>query len=109
MVPRPVVRESIARSSPARSVVGGTVSWANPEKTTSPMRMFGSWARTNVRTAAWAAVNRLGSTSVAHIDPLTSTARITADPDTGTSTLACGRAAARPRQARAPSRNATGR
>ena len=58
-----------------------------------------SWARTKSRTAACAAESRLGSTSVAHIEPDTSSARITAAPDTGTSVLICGRAAARARQA----------
>ena len=41
VVPRPVVSESIARSSGCRSVVGATASWANPENRTRPMLVSG--------------------------------------------------------------------
>ena len=72
------------------------------------MLVLESCAWTKSRTAACAAVSRLGSTSVAHIDPDTSSARIRADSETGTSTLTCGRAAARPSAASAASSSATG-
>jgi hypothetical protein len=42
------------------------------------------------------------------MDPETSRARISDDADTGTSTLSCGRALARPREARAASTRANG-
>ena len=41
VVPRPVVRESMALIRSSRSVVGSTASWAKPEKTTSPIRVSG--------------------------------------------------------------------
>ena len=88
VVPRPVVSVSMACSSAARSVVGATASWANPENTTRPIRVPPSWAWTKSRTAVCAAVSRFGSTSVAHIEPETSRARITAASETGTSSSA---------------------
>jgi hypothetical protein len=57
----------------------------------------------NCRTASWAAESRLGLTSVAHMDPETSRARITAALATGTSARTWGRelaAPSRPRLAR---------
>ncbi len=90
-------------------MVGGTATWANPENTTRPIRVLPSCACTNSRTAAWAAVSRLGSTSVAHIEPDTSSATITAAPATGTSSRACGRAPATPSDASAPSTSTKGR
>ena len=41
VVPRPVVSESMARSSGSRSVVGATASCANPENRTSPILVLG--------------------------------------------------------------------
>ena len=108
VVPRPVVSVSIAWSSAARSVVGATATCAKPANSTRPMRVSPSCACTKSRTAVWAAVSRLGSTSVAHIDPETSSARIMAASETGTSTLSRGRAAASPSAARAASSSATG-
>jgi hypothetical protein len=94
VVPRPVVSPSTARSSASRSWVGATATCANPENTTSPMVVELSCLPMKSRTAFWAAASRLGSTSVAHIEPETSNATITADRETGTSAVTCGRAAA---------------
>ena len=76
-VPRPTVRDSIAVTSAFRSVVGGTASSAKPEKTTRAMRTPFGWFSTNARAASCATANRLGRTSVEHIDPETSIARMT--------------------------------
>ena len=84
VVPRPTVSESTALSRVSRSSVGATATWANPEKTTRPIRVLPSWVLTNWRTASWAAASRFGVTSVEHIDPETSIARMTAELDTGT-------------------------
>ncbi len=108
VVPRPVVRVSTACRTASRSVVGETATWANPENSTRPMRVSSSCSVTNFRTASWAAPSRLGSTSVAHIEPETSTAMITAPLRTGTSASTCGRAAARPSSDRAASTSAKG-
>jgi hypothetical protein len=78
VVPRPVVTASMARTSGSRSVVGATATCAKPENSTRPIRVLGSCVWTKSRTAACAAVSRLGSTSVAHMEPDTSTARISA-------------------------------
>ena len=75
-VPRPVVTESIVSMSFVRSVVGGTASSANPEKMTSPIRTSSGWSSTNARVASWATASRFGLTSVAHIEPETSSARM---------------------------------
>ena len=89
-------------------MVGATVSWANPENTTSPMRVSASWFFTKSRTAVSAAVSRLGVTSVEHIEPDTSSARMIVESAIGTSMLTCGRAAATPSSASAPSTSANG-
>ena len=76
-VPRPIVSDSIAAASTFRSVVGGTLSSANPEKTTRAIRTPFGCSSTYSRAASCATANRLGRTSVAHIDPETSIARTT--------------------------------
>ena len=108
VVPRPVVRPSMLRSRASRSVVGATASCANPENTTSPMRVSASWFFTNSRTAASAAVSRLGETSVEHMEPDTSSARMIVESEIGTSMLTWGRAAATPSSASAASTSANG-
>ncbi len=108
-VPRPVVRESIAATSALRSVVGGTASSANPEKITRPIRAPLGWFSTNVRAASCAAVNRFGSTSVEHIDPETSRARMIDVREYGTFRSTLGRPAANPSATRLASSMATGR
>lgn len=108
-VPRPVLSASSDVSSDSESVVGGTMRAADPEKATSPSRASAGWARTNARTASRAAVSRLGTTSVAHIERETSRARMTAVRCAGTSTEACGRATARPNRPTPSTRRATGR
>ena len=108
VVPRPVVTASIADSSSPRSAVGATASCANPEKTTSPTFVSSSCPSTNDRTAACAALSRFGDTSVAHIDPDTSRARMIVALDVGTSARTVGRALASPSSPRAPSTRAMG-
>ena len=109
VVPRPVVSESMALIRSSRSVVGCD-------------RELGEARRTRrARSASWSPgprrsrgrrpgpqLSRLGWTSVAHIDPETSRARISDEAATGRSTLTCGLApAARGRPARrAPARTA---
>ena len=85
VVPRPVVTASRAARSSSRWIVGATASCANPEKTTRPIFVSPSCPCTNDRTAACAALNRFGRTSVAHIDPDTSSARMIVALDDGTS------------------------
>ena len=66
---------------------------AMPENATRPILVPSCWALMKSRAAFWAAVSRLGATSVEHIDAETSMAsRIDAEFD-GTGTDACGRAA----------------
>ena len=67
---------SIVEMSSERSVVGGTASSANPEKTTRPIRTSSGWSSTNAREASCATTSRLGLTSVEHIEPETSSARM---------------------------------
>jgi hypothetical protein len=109
VVPRPVVTAASSASRASRSVVGGTASCAKPEKMTRPTFVSPSSPSTYRRTAAWAAPSRLGNTSVAHIEPDTSSARMTVALDTGTSARTCGRAAATPSRARLASTRPTGR
>ena len=108
VVPRPVVRVSMALRTASWSVVGGTASCAKPEKSTRPMRVLSSWAATKARTASCAAVSRLGSTSVAHIEPETSTATMTAALATGTCAWTSGAPRRRPISARLARTRATG-
>jgi hypothetical protein len=98
-VPRAVVNVSMAVRSWSPSFVGGTISWAEPENATRPMRMSSGWDATKRAAACWATVSRLGSTSTAHIERDTSSARMMEVRPTGTVTRAWGRAAA---SARAP-------
>ena len=109
VVPRPVVTASRVLSRSVLFVVGATASWANPENSTRPILVSSPCVSTNLRTAACAAASRLGSTSVAHIEPETSRARITVELEIGTSALTCGRAAATPRSPRLAMTSATGR
>ena len=95
--------------SSVRSVVGGTASSANPEKMTRPIRILSGWSSTNARVACWATVSRFGLTSVAHIEPETSSARMIDVRATATSRSTCGRPAATPSATRLSSSNAIGR
>ena len=102
VVPRPTVRESTALSRLSRSFVGATATWANPEKTTSPIRVL---AVLGLDELAHRVLRRAqagsATTSVEHIDPETSMARMTAELETGTCAETCGRAPASPRNANA--------
>ena len=95
-MPCPVVRPSIASTSALRSVVGGTVSSANPEKTTRPIRMPFGCFWTKARAASWATASRLGLTSVEHIERETSRARMIEVRAIGTLRTTCGRPAEMP-------------
>ena len=108
VVPRPVVTASSVLSRSLLFVVGATASWANPENRTSPIFVSSPCVSTNFRTAACAAPSRFGSTSVAHMEPETSSARITVELEIGTSVRTCGRAAATPSSPRLAMTSATG-
>ena len=101
--------ESIVAMSSERSVVGGTASSANPEKMTRPMRTSSGWSSTNARVASCATASRFGLTSVEHIEPETSSARMIDVRAIGTSRSTCGRPAARPSATRLASNRAIGR
>ena len=108
-VPCPVVSWSIAATSALRSVVGGTLSSAKPEKITRPMRIPFGWSRTKVRAASCATERRFGWTSVEHIDRETSRARMIDVRATGTLRTTCGRPAASASATRPARRSAIGR
>ena len=108
-VPRAVVKLSIASISCFLSVVGGTTSSAKPENATRPIRTPDGCFSTNERAAAWATVSLFGLTSVEHIDPETSNARITEVRLSGTAIIALGRALAMQRPASPTRKSATGR
>ena len=83
----------------ARSVVGATAMRASLENTTRPTRnASGSWS-TKSDAAFCAAANRDGSTSVACIDPETSSVRTIVACSRGTATIIDGRARAMTRAA----------
>lgn len=107
-VPRPVASGSSAASRRSPSVVGGTTSAAEPEKTTSPIRVPAGWSPMNERTAACAAASRLGETSVAHIERDTSSARMIDVRDWGTETDAVAGPPPGHTSSTAPSMRATG-
>ena len=84
-----------------RSSVGWTRVCGREANDTTPTRMpSGSWA-TKERAAALAASRRVGSTSVAFIEPDTSMASITVASSRGTATTIDGRARPRTRKATA--------
>ena len=84
-------------------MVGGTTSAATPANATKPMRVPCGCASMKLVAAFSAAVIRFGVTSVEHIDPETSSARMIVVELDDTASVVCGRAApiASTRQARA--------
>jgi hypothetical protein len=85
----------IAAWSWARSVVGETRMRGAVEKETSPTLIpAGSWS-TKSDAAFWAAARRDGATSVASIEPETSSVRMIVASSRGTATVIDGRASAR--------------
>ena len=78
----------------SRSVVGGAATWGSPANAISATRTFGGIFFRNFRTASCAAASRVGLTSVACIDPETSTTTTTVARSEATRTVRCGRASA---------------
>jgi hypothetical protein len=67
-------------------VVGGTSVWADPANSTSPTLNFSGRLSMKLTAASWAALSRLGSTSVASIDSDVSIASISVAFSVGTVT-----------------------
>ena len=107
-VPGLVLRLPMARSRTARSLVGATASSAKPEKATRPIRVPLGWELTNSRAPFSAALNRSGYTSVEHMEPDSSRARMMVVCDSGTSVVTWGRADATASTARLTKSRAMG-
>ena len=101
-VPPPALRLSSAAWSATRSVVGGTTTRALVENATRPiLKAAGTWSAKS-EAAFWAAPRRVGSTSVAFIEPDTSIVRMIVASSRGTATTIDGRARAKTSAAMAP-------
>ena len=84
----------IASAIAARSRVGDWRMLGRVLKAITPTLTCLGTRATKLRAARWAATRRLGATSLASIDPLTSVARRIEARSTGTATVVRGRAAA---------------
>jgi len=91
-----------------RLYVGGTFTVGRTEKTTNAVRYLAGRSVRNCVIAASAAASRLGLTSVAPIDPETSSASTTVAPSRGTLTVASGRAKPTSRSVSPTRKNANG-
>jgi hypothetical protein len=107
-VPPLGVIESIAAAISNRSVVGDWRTRACWLNATTPTLIRPGTLLTKRRAARLAATSRLGSTSVAVIEPDTSVASTIDARSTGTATVRCGLAAARTRRASARASAAIG-
>ncbi len=101
-------RVSIAAFGAARSAVGDTSTVAVPAKATTPRFTPGVSPSMNALPAAWAALSRVGATSVESIDSDTSIANITVARLRGTLCRAVGPANATVSPTRATRNNPVG-